>query len=141
MAEAAFEDIKETFELLDDWEERYRYVIDLGKAMAPMDEALRSPLTKVDGCVSQVWIAPRLEGEGADARLHFSGDSDAMIVRGLIAVLHALLSGRSARDIAGEDIEGALAGLGLNEALSPQRSNGLKAMVARLRTLADGAAA
>ena len=141
MAAADFSDIVETFELLDDWEERYRYVIDLGKDMPEMDAALKSDLTKVDGCVSQVWIAPRLEGEGGGARLHFSGDSDAMIVRGLIAVLHAMLSGRPASEIAAEDVQGRLAELGLDQALSPQRSNGLKAMVQRLKGLAAGAAA
>ena len=93
MATERFEDIAADFELLDDWEDRYRYVIELGRSMPPLDEALRVPATKVEGCASQVWIAPRLEGEGAAARFDFSGDSDAMIVRGLIAVLHALYAG------------------------------------------------
>lgn len=136
MSAASFAEVEETFAFLDEWEEKYRYVIELGKAMPPMDERLKSPLTKVEGCASQVWIAPRLEG----ARLHFDGDSDAMIVRGLIAVLHLLLSGRTPREIAEEDVEGALARLGLDQHLSAQRSNGLRAMVGRLRALARAAA-
>ncbi|MGR3199352.1 MAG: SufE family protein, partial [Paracoccus sp. (in: a-proteobacteria)] len=89
MATAAFEEIAETFDFLDDWEERYRHVIELGKAMPPLDPAFQVPATKVDGCASQVWILPRIE----DGRFDFQGESDAMIVRGLIAVLHALYSG------------------------------------------------
>mgnify|MGYP003624776080 CR=1 FL=1 len=89
MATAAFEEIAETFEFLDDWEDRYRHVIDLGKAMPPLDEAFRVPATKVDGCASQVWLRPT----PADGAYDFQGESDAMIVRGLIAVLHALYSG------------------------------------------------
>nr|WP_093252663.1 SufE family protein [Rubrimonas cliftonensis] len=117
---------------LDDWEDRYRYVIDLGKAMPPMDEALKTPATKVDGCASQVWIAPRREGD----RLDFIGDSDAMIVRGLIAVLHALYAGKTDAEILAVDAQGAFRRLGLDQALSSQRSNGLRAMVERLRGLA-----
>ncbi len=132
----SFDEVEETFAFLDDWEDKYRYVIDLGKAMPPMDERLKSPLTKVEGCASQVWIAPRLEG----GQLHFDGDSDALIVRGLIAVLRLLLSGRTPKEIAAEDVEGALARLGLDQHLSAQRSNGLRAMVARLRDLAGAAA-
>lgn len=139
MSAEKFQDIVETFELLDDWEDRYRYVIELGRDMPVLDEALKTPGSKVDGCVSQVWIAPRIEGEGAARRLHFLGDSDAMIVRGLIAVLHAMLSGRSPADILAADVEAELAGLGLDQHLSAQRSNGLRAMVARLRDLARAA--
>mgnify|MGYP002715383154 CR=1 FL=1 len=89
MATPAFEEIAETFDFLEDWEERYRHVIELGKAMPPMDPALQVPATKVEGCASQVWIMPRIENGLFD----FQGESDAMIVRGLIAVLHALYSG------------------------------------------------
>ncbi|QIE54588.1 SufE family protein [Pikeienuella piscinae] len=135
-----FDEVVETFELLDDWEDRYRYVIDLGRGMPPMAESQKSALTKVDGCASQVWIAPRIEGEGAARRLHFVGDSDAMIVRGLIAVLWLMLSGRSPAEIREEDIEGRLKALGLDQHLSSQRSNGLRAMVARLKDLARAAA-
>lgn len=140
MSAETFDDVAETFAFLDDWEDRYRYVIDLGREMPAMDDALKSPLTKVDGCASQVWIAPSLEGEGAARRLHFVGDSDAMIVRGLIAVLRLMLSGKSPGEIAGTDVEGRLAQLGLDQHLSSQRSNGLRAMVARVRELARAAA-
>ncbi|MEM1313565.1 MAG: SufE family protein [Pseudomonadota bacterium] len=135
-----FEEIAESFAFLDDWEDRYGYVIELGKAMPPLDEALKGPETKVDGCASQVWIAPRLE-EGPPARLHFDGDSDALIVRGLIAILRALYGGRTAAEILQTDAEAQLARLGLNEHLSSQRSNGLRAMVGRLRDLARAQAA
>ena len=84
MAQDAFEEIAETFDFLDDWEDRYRHVIDMGKAMPALDESLRVPATKVEGCASQVWLVPSVEGEGASARFHFEGESDAMIVRGLI---------------------------------------------------------
>jgi cysteine desulfuration protein SufE len=128
----AFEIIAEDMAFLDEWEDRYRYVIELGKAMPPMDEALKTPATKVDGCASQVWIATRPDGD----RLDFDGDSDAMIVRGLIAVLKALYGGRARAEILATDAQAAFARLGLDQALSSQRSNGLRAMVARLRQAA-----
>ncbi len=137
MAREEFEDIVETFEFLDDWEDRYRHVIELGKAMPDLDDAQKSPLTKVDGCVSQVWIVPSLSGEGADKRLSFVGDSDAMIVKGLIAILRALLDGESVTNIKSTDVPAELGRLGLDQHLSAQRSNGLKAMVARLKGLAE----
>lgn len=133
MASDAFEEIAETFDFLDDWEDRYRHVIELGKAMPPLDDALRVPATKVDGCASQVWLVPTVEGEGPGAKVSFQGDSDAMIVRGLIAILLALYSGQSVADAARIDAEGELARLGLNEHLSSQRSNGLRAMIERIR--------
>lgn len=136
MATDAFEEIAETFEFLDDWEDRYRHVIELGKAMPPLDEAFRVPATKVDGCASQVWILPRIEGTGPDARFDFQGESDAMIVRGLIAVLHALYSGLRAEEVVRIDAAAELARLGLNDHLSAQRSNGLRAMVERIRETA-----
>ncbi|MCB2115398.1 MAG: SufE family protein [Rhodobacteraceae bacterium] len=138
MATEAFEEIVETFEFLDDWEDRYRHVIELGKAMAPLDAAFRVPATKVEGCASQVWLLPRIEGQGPGARFDFQGDSDAMIVRGLIAILHALFSGLSVAEAAKVDAQAELARLGLDEHLSSQRSNGLRAMVARLHRLAAG---
>ncbi len=141
MASAAFEDIAETFDFLDDWEERYRHVIELGKAMPPMEDAVKVPATKVDGCASQVWILPQIDGEGGAARFHFQGDSDAMIVRGLIAVLHALYDGLTVKEVLGVDAGGELARLGLNDHLSSQRSNGLRAMVERIRGLAQEKAA
>lgn len=136
MATQAFEDIAETFDFLDDWEERYRHVIELGRAMPPMDPALQVPATKVEGCASQVWIMPRID----NGRFDFQGDSDAMIVRGLIAVLHALYSGVPVGQVGQIDAQAELARLGLDEHLSSQRSNGLRAMIQRIRLLSDAAA-
>ena len=133
MATPAFEEIAETFEFLDDWEDRYRHVIELGKAMPAMDPALHVPATKVEGCASQVWIMPQIENGLFD----FQGDSDALIVRGLIAILHALYSGVPVAQIAPIDAQAELARLGLHEHLSAQRSNGLRAMVERVRLLAE----
>ncbi len=140
MASEAFEEIAETFDFLDDWEDRYRHVIDLGKAMAPLEEALRVPATRVEGCASQVWIVPEIEGEGADAVFSFRGDSDALIVRGLIAILRALYCGLPLSEVPAVDAHAELARLGLDEHLSAQRSNGLRAMVERIRALARQAA-
>ncbi len=131
-----FEELVENFELFDDWEDRYRYVIDLGKGMDPLPEGERTAEHKVEGCASQVWLVPEIEGEGAAARLRFRGDSDAMIVRGLIAVLRTLFSGRPVGEIAATDAQAELARLGLDQALSSQRSNGLRAMVGRIQGLA-----
>ncbi|MEZ5779514.1 MAG: SufE family protein [Paracoccaceae bacterium] len=141
MATQSFEDIVDTFEFLDDWEERYRHVIEIGKAMPALDEAFHVPATKVDGCASQVWLLPRIEGEGTGARFDFQGDSDAMIVRGLIAILHALYSGLTVAEVLKVDAPAELARLGLDEHLSSQRSNGLRAMVERIRVHAAEAAA
>ena len=129
MATAAFEEIAETFDFLDDWEDRYRHVIELGKAMPPLDDSFKVPALKVQGCASQVWLRPMIEG----GRLDFQGDSDAMIVRGLIAVLHALYSGVPLADVGRIDAAAELGRLGLNDHLSSQRSNGLRAMVQRIR--------
>jgi cysteine desulfuration protein SufE len=129
MATAAFEELAETFDFLDDWEDRYRHVIELGKAMPPLDDGFKVPALKVNGCASQVWLRPMIDG----SRFDFQGDSDAMIVRGLIAVLHALYSGVPLTDIATIDATAELGRLGLNDHLSAQRSNGLRAMVARIR--------
>ena len=141
MATEAFEEIAETFALLDDWEERYRYVIDLGRALPPLDEADKGPQSKVDGCASQVWIVPVVSGAGAAARFSFRGDSDAMIVRGLIAILAALYNGLTVGEIERVEAEAELARLGLDDHLSSQRSNGLKAMVERIRAIGRKAAA
>jgi cysteine desulfuration protein SufE len=134
-----FESIADDFALLDDWEDRYRYVIELGRAMPPLDPALKTPATKVEGCASQVWLAPAVTGVGADARFDFRGESDALIVRGLIAVLHALYSGLDPRAVLGVDAVAELGRLGLDQHLSAQRSNGLRAMVGRIRALAGSA--
>lgn len=139
MATQRFEAIADDFALLDDWEDRYRYVIELGKAMAPLEPALRTPAAKVEGCASQVWLVPVLTGAGAAARFDFRGDSDAMIVRGLIAVLHSLYAGLDPRSVLGVDAVAELGRLGLDQHLSSQRSNGLRAMVGRIRALAEAA--
>ena len=136
MAQEAFEEIVETFEFLDDWEDRYRHVIDMGKAMDPLDDALKVPATKVNGCSSQVWLHPKVD-QGV---FTFDGDSDAMIVRGLIAVLKGLYSGLTGGEIAKVDAVAELGRLGLNEHLSAQRSNGVRAMVERIRSVAAAAA-
>lgn len=141
MASEAFEDIADTFDFLDDWEDRYRHVIDIGKAMAPLEDAFRVAATKVDGCASQVWILPQITGDGPGAIFSFRGESDAMIVRGLIAILHALYSELSIAEVLKVDAAAELARLGLNDHLSAQRSNGLRSMVERIRLLAAQALA
>lgn len=137
MASAAFEEIAETFAFFDDWEERYRHVIELGKALPAMDASVKVPATRVEGCASQVWILPRIDGSGPSARFDFEGESDAMIVRGLIAVLHALYAGLTVSEVVRTDAGAELARLGLDQHLSAQRSNGLRAMVGRIRALAE----
>ena len=124
------------FAFLDDWEERYRYIIELGGGLEPYPETLRDDVHKVPGCVSQVWLTTE-RGEGADPILTFRGDSDAHIVRGLVAILLSLYSGRTAREIRDVDAEGVLRSLGLDEHLTPQRSNGLRSMVRRIRQEAE----
>lgn len=136
MATEAFEEIAETFEFLDDWEDRYRHVIELGRAMPPLDDALKVSATKVDGCTSQVWLVPRVSGQGAGATISFDGDSDAMIVKGLVAILRALYSGLPATEVLAVDAPAELGRLGLHDHLSSQRSNGLRAMVERVRSIA-----
>lgn len=136
MASPAFEDIAETFEFLDDWEDRYRHVIELGKAMPALDDAFKVPAFKVDGCASQVWIRPQVSGQGPQAIFDFQGDSDAMIVRGLVSVLHALYSGLTVAEVGRVDAVAELGRLGLNEHLSAQRSNGVRSMVDRIRKVA-----
>lgn len=132
MAAAAFEEIVEDFEFMEDWEDRYRHVIDLGKAMEPLEDALKVPATKVDGCASQVWLHAVVEG----GRFRFDGDSDAMIVRGLIAVLRSLYNGLPVAEVPHVDAKVELGRLGLNDHLSAQRSNGLRAMIERIRETA-----
>lgn len=132
MATPAFEELAETFEFLDDWEDRYRHVIELGRAMPALDDTFKVPALKVDGCASQVWLRPVVAGGVFD----FQGESDAMIVRGLIAVLHALYAGVPLGQVATVDAVAELGRLGLNEHLSAQRSNGVRAMVERIRKVA-----
>ena len=135
MATQAFEEIVEDFEFLEDWEDRYAHVIEAGRAMAPLDEALKVPATKVEGCASQVWLHPRIEG----GVFSFDGDSDAMIVRGLIAVLRKLYCGLTLAEVMAVDARAEMARLGLDEHLSAQRSNGLRAMIERIRETASAA--
>jgi cysteine desulfuration protein SufE len=128
--DAALDELADEFELLGDWEERYRYVIELGKELAPLSEAEHSEANKVRGCASQVWLVTEPQ---ADGTLKFRGDSDAHIVSGLVAIMLRLYSGRAPADIAAFDAKGAMDKLGLSGALSSQRSNGLKSMVARIQ--------
>jgi cysteine desulfuration protein SufE len=126
-------EIAENFALLDQWDDRYRYVIELGRALPEMPEALRTEATKVQGCASQVWLFTEVRDAGAGPVLTFAGDSDAHIVRGLVAILLARFSGAGAREILATDALAFFAQLGLKEHLTPQRSNGLRSMVERIR--------
>ena len=132
MSEVAkrLDDLLEEFDLFDDWEERYRYIIDLGKDLAPLSEDEKTEATRVRGCASQVWLVMDPAPEGV---LRFRGDSDAFIVRGLIAVLIRLLNGLPYSEIQDFSIRDTLSRLGLDEALSSQRTNGLMSMVERLK--------
>ncbi len=135
-----FAEIVDSFEFLDDWEDRYRYIIELGRELPPLGPTDRVDANKVDGCVSQVWLVPRVERNGDDARLYFEGDSDAHITRGLIAILRALYSGRTVAEVPRIDVVGALGRLDLASHISRQRSNGLQAMVKQIRSIAQAAA-
>jgi cysteine desulfuration protein SufE len=136
------EEIKDNFALLDDWDDRYRYVIELGRTLAPLPEADHSLANKVQGCASQVWLLTRVTpGPSGEPILSFVGDSDAHIVRGLIAILFALFSGKTAREILQTDAVAVFDSLGFREHLTPQRSNGLRSMVERVRADARNALA
>jgi cysteine desulfuration protein SufE len=128
------EHILADFQLLDDWDDRYRYVIELGRALPPLPEAARTEANRVRGCASQVWLATEVKGAGAALCLIFKGDSDAHIVRGLIAILFAIYSGRCADEIVRTEAQGVFRRLGLAEHLTPQRSNGFASMVERICT-------
>jgi cysteine desulfuration protein SufE len=141
MANPRIESLIEDFELLTDWEERYRYVIELGRELDPMPDALKTPVTKVQGCASQVWIHARTTRTGGEPVLTFTGDSDALIVKGLIAVVFRLYSGETARTILATDATPVLDRLGLKDHLTPQRSNGLASMVKRIKADAQAALA
>ncbi|MEO3429175.1 SufE family protein [Pelagibius sp. CAU 1746] len=129
------EELIGNFSFLDDWEDRFRYVIDLGRKLEPMDEALKTEETKVRGCTSQVWIVDEVR-PGTPPTLHFIADSDAHIVKGLIAVLMEIYDGRTPEEILAVDIKGAIGQLGFEQHLSPNRANGLFSMVERIRALA-----
>lgn len=128
----------EDFDLFDDWEDRYRYLIDLGDKLPPMAAADKSDETKVRGCMSQVWFVHRIEAGPDGPRIHYTADSDAHIVKGLIALLLMLYSGRTPQEIKDLDIEAAFRRLDLEEHISPNRRNGFFAMVGRIRSAADG---
>ena len=136
MASEAFEAIVDDFDFLDEWEDRYRYVIDLGRAMEPIEEELRTDWSKVEGCASQVWMVPQFDREAELRTFSFRGDSDAMIVRGLIAVLRSLYNGLRVREVLEVDARREIGRLGLESHLSSQRSNGLVSMIRRIRDMA-----
>lgn len=127
------ETIREDFAFIDDWEDRYRYVIELGRTLPDFAESDKTPENKVNGCVSQVWLTSATEGATENPVIRFRGDSDALIVRGLIAIAFGIFSGKPARSILETDALAIFSELGLEEHLTPQRSNGLKSMVERIR--------
>ena len=136
------DEIRDNFALLDDWDDRYRYVIELGRTLDPMPEAEHSAANKVQGCASQVWLAKQLDrSHGSEPLLKYRGDSDAHIVRGLIAILFALYSAKPARQILDTDAVALFEKLGLREHLTPQRSNGFRSMVERIKSDARAALA
>jgi cysteine desulfuration protein SufE len=137
MTIATFDDVEAEFEALDDWDDRYRLLIDLGRALPPMPDALKTDATRVRGCASQVWLHPRSD---ADGRLHFVADSDAAIVKGLVALVLMLADGRVPDDIDTAEIRARLDALGLAKHLSSNRTQGLASMVARIGDLAREAA-
>lgn len=133
MGLAQFENLKSDFAVLDDWEDRYRHVIELGKQLPPLAEADRTPANKVRGCASQVWIVPETAATARGPVLTFAGDSDALIVKGLIAVIFTIFSGEPAAAILATDAGALLDSIGLKDHLTPQRSNGLASMVERIK--------
>jgi len=136
MTAASFEDIEAEFDAFDDWDDRYRLLIDLGRDLPAMDPALKTDATRVRGCASQVWLFPRFDGE----RLHFSADSDAAIVKGLVALILLLADNRVPGEIDVAAIRARLDGLGLAKHLSSNRTQGLASMLARIGELAGTAA-
>ena len=133
MSTPAFEEISENLSFLDDWEDRYRYLIELGGTLKPISEVERSAANKVNGCVSQVWLVTETEQNGGQTVLRFRGDSDAMIVKGLVAVLIALFSGETPERIADIEALEILDAMGFREHLTSQRANGLVSMVERMQ--------
>jgi len=133
------ENIIENFDLLDDWEDKYRYLIELGQALPELDESQHVDSNKVQGCVSQVWLVTRTDTLEGSPHLFFTGDSDAHIVKGLIAISFAIFSGKSAKQILDTDALEVFAKIGLNDHLTPQRSNGLASMVKRIKQDAEAA--
>jgi cysteine desulfuration protein SufE len=137
----SIDEIVENFELIDDWDERYRYVIELGRMMEPLPEEAHNDANKVRGCASQVWLETKLDRRAPDPVLELRGDSDAHIVRGLVALLISLYSGKTASEALTTDAIGLFKSLGLSEHLTPQRSNGVRSMVERIRSDARAALA
>ncbi len=135
------DDIRDNFALLEDWDDRYRYLIELGRALPPLPEVARTAANKVQGCASQVWLSKQLERNGPNVALKYRGDSDAHIVRGLIAILLTLYSGKRPQEILGVDAIQVFDEFGFREHLTPQRSNGLRSMVERIRNDARAALA
>jgi cysteine desulfuration protein SufE len=135
------DDLTETFDLLDDWEDRYAFIIDLGRRLEPMPEADMVEANKVRGCMSQVWLTAEAQPGPGTPRLHFRADSDAMIVKGLIAILMILFNDRTPAEIAALDAETELQRLGLDQHISPNRRNGVTAMIERIKAEAARAAA
>ena len=134
------DDIVDDFALLDEWDDRYRYVIELGRALPPLPEDAHTDANKVQGCASQVWLVSHITPDSPQGPvLTFEGDSDAHIVRGLVAILIALYSGKGAREILATDALDLFDRIGLRENLTPQRSNGLRSMVERIRAEANAA--
>ena len=138
--DTTIEEIVENFSFLEDWEDRYGYLIELGRALAPLPDEAHNDANKVNGCVSQVWVEANPYEDGGTRRLALKGDSDAHIVRGLVAIALALYSGRPASEIARTDAEPVFREIGLADHLTPQRANGLRAMVARIRAEAQAVA-
>jgi len=135
MAQSSIDEIIENFDLLEEWDDRYRYLIELGRTLPPLPEAARSDANKVQGCASQVWLSTTVKPNGSTGPvLAFDGDSDAHIVRGLIAILFALYSGKGAKDILSTDAVALFEKLGLRDHLTPQRSNGFRSMVERIKS-------
>lgn len=138
---ASLDEILDNFEFIDDWEDRYKYVIELGRALPPFPAEQRTEANKVRGCVSQVWLVTHVRRDDSGPVLSFEGDSDALIVQGLVAIVLSVFSGRSAAEIIATDVDAIFARIGLKDHLTPQRSNGLKSMVQRIKDDAASALA
>ncbi|SFN56529.1 Cysteine desulfuration protein SufE [Cohaesibacter marisflavi] len=135
----SIDEIIENFSFIDDWEERYRYVIELGRELEDLPQEAMTSENKVEGCVSQVWLTTEVNGDASNPTLTFQGDSDAHIVKGLVAIALATFSGKTAKDILGTDADAIFDQIGLRDHLTPQRSNGLSAMIGRIKSDAQKA--
>lgn len=129
----AFSEIADDFAFIDDWDEKYRYIIDLGRQLTPLSDALKSEETRVRGCASQVWLVKKIK----DGKLFLSGDSDAAIVKGLVAIVIALFNGKTVSDARSLDARAALEALGLQDHITPQRANGLISMLKKIEQMLD----